>query len=311
MDITVICPLYNAENYIEKLNKSILNQKIDKEDSIKIVYALTESKDDTLKYLLKNDLKYQLVKKEDFSHSLTREKMALKYANDILVFISQDVIPKNNNWLSNLIKPIKNNECEASFSRQICKYENIEKYTREFNYKDKSRVISKSDISRLGLYTFFYSDASSAIKVNIYKKLNAYDGKKLLINEDMYLAEKIIENGFRIKYCSDSEIYHSHNFKLKDLFKRYFDTGVFFKTNNQFSGYSGNGNGIAMVKYITKRAIQDKNLSVLLRILPDFGVRFIGSNLGKNYELLNNKLINKFTLNKEYWKEKNSIRRIK
>ena len=27
MDIEIICPLYNAENYIEELNKSILNQK--------------------------------------------------------------------------------------------------------------------------------------------------------------------------------------------------------------------------------------------------------------------------------------------
>lgn len=308
MNLTVICPLYNAENYISLLNKRILEQKIDKSDSLKVVYVLTESDDNTLSYLIDNNLKYELIKKDEFSHSLTREKMALKYAEDILVFISQDIIPKNNNWLKNLIAPIKDNECEASFSRQICKYKNIEKYTREFNYKDESRVVSKGDVSRLGLYTFFYSDASSAIKVNVYKKLNAYDGKKLLINEDMYLAEKIIMNGFRIKYCSNSEIYHSHNFKLKDLFKRYFDTGVFFKTNNQFNGYSGNGNGISMVKYITKRAIEDKNLSVLFRILPDFGARFIGSNLGKNYEILNKKLINRFTLNKEYWKENNVLR---
>lgn len=307
MNITVICPLYNAENYIEKLNGKLLEQEIDKGDSLKVIYALTESDDNTLNYLIDNGLKYEVIKKADFSHSLTREKMALKYADDILVFISQDIIPKNNKWLKNLIRPIKNNECEASFSRQICNYNNIEKYTREFNYKNESRVVSKKEIDKLGLYTFFYSDASSAISTNIYKNLNAYDGKKLLINEDMYLAEKVIMNGFKIKYCSDSEIYHSHNFKLKDLFKRYFDTGVFFKTNNQFNGYSGNGNGIAMVKYITRRAIQDKNLSVLFRILPDFGARFIGSNLGKNYERLNDKLINKFTLNKEYWKENNII----
>lgn len=303
MDITIICPLYNAEGYIENLNNKILNQKIDEEDSLEVIYVLTESKDDTLKYLKKNNLKYEIVKFDEFSHSFTREKMALKYGKDIIVFISQDIEPKNDIWLKMLTDSIKNEKCEASFSRQLCKYNNIEKYTREYNYKEKSRIVSKNDLDELGLYTFFYSDASSAIKGEVYRKLHAYDGKKLLISEDMYLAEKIIMNGYRIKYCSTSEVYHSHNFKLKDLFKRYFDTGVFFKTNSQFDGYSGNNNGIAMVKYIIKRSIQDRNIKVLLRILPDFGARFIGSNLGKRYKLLGKGLINKFTLNKSYWKE--------
>lgn len=303
MNITIICPLYNAEKYIDKLNNNILSQELDEKDNVKVIYALTESDDSTEDYLKNNNLFYEKIKKEDFSHSLTREKIALKYGEDIIVFISQDIIMKNNYWLKNLINPIKNNECEASFSKQICKYNNIEKYTREFNYRSESRVVSKDDIDELGLHTFFYSDASSAIRGDVYRKLNAYDGKKLLINEDMYLAHKIILNGFRIKYCADSQIYHSHNFKLKDLFKRYFDTGVFFATNSQLKDYGGNGNGIKMVKYIFNRSLEDKNLSVVARILPDFGARFLGSNLGKKYKILNRSIINKCTLNRAYWKE--------
>lgn len=303
MDITIICPLYNAQKYIDKLNKNIINQEVEKNDNLKVIYALTESIDNTEDYLKNNNLFYKKIKKEDFSHSLTREKIALEYGADIIVFISQDIIMKDNYWLKNLIMPIKKNECEASFSKQICKYNNIEKYTREFNYKNDSRVVSKADINKLGLYTFFYSDASSAIKGDVYRKLNAYDGKKLLINEDMYLAHKIISNGFKIKYCADSQIYHSHDFKLVDLFKRYFDTGVFFETNEQLKVYGGNGNGIKMAKYILNRSLEERNISVLARILPDFGVRFLGSNLGKKYKILNKSIINKCTLNKSYWKE--------
>ena len=48
--------------------------------------------------------------------------------------------------------------------------------------------------------TFFFSDAASAIKTDVYKKLNGYDGKDLLTNEDMYLAYKLINNGYRISY---------------------------------------------------------------------------------------------------------------
>lgn len=301
MQISIICPLYAAENYIDKLNKNLLSQNVDIEDSIEIIYILTKSQDSTEEYLINNKLNYKKIHKEDFSHSYTRESMANEFGKDIIVFISQDIYPKNEMWLKNLIAPIKSGETEASFSRQICKYNNIEKYTREFNYKKESRISSKEKIKELGLYTFFYSDASSAVKGEVYKKLKAYDGKKLLINEDMYFAEKLISNGYKIKYCADSEIYHSHDFKLVDLYKRYFDTGVFFATNQKFSNYSGNGNGIAMVKYILKRSIEDKNIKVIFRVVPDFAARFIGSTLGKKYSKLNDKMILKSTLNKAYW----------
>lgn len=303
MDISIICPLYNAEKYIKGLHKNLRDQLLDEDDRLDIIYALTESNDNTENFLKENKIKYKKIKKEDFSHSYTRESMAYEYGKDIIVFISQDIYPKNDMWLKNLISSIKSGEAEASFSRQICKYNNIEKYTREFNYQDESRISSKDKIKELGLYTFFYSDASSAVKGEVYKNLKAYDGKKLLINEDMYFAEKLISNGFRIKYCADSEIYHSHDFKLVDLYKRYFDTGVFFATNQKFSNYSGNGNGISMVKYILKRSIEDKNIKVLFRVLPDFAARFIGSTLGKKYSKLSEKIILKSTLNKAYWLE--------
>lgn len=45
MNIDIICPLYNAEQYIEELHKSILKQKNVRLNSIN--YVLTESKDNT------------------------------------------------------------------------------------------------------------------------------------------------------------------------------------------------------------------------------------------------------------------------
>ncbi|MGL5414444.1 MAG: glycosyltransferase [Clostridium sp.] len=302
MKVSVICPVYNGEEYIDELNKGLANQKLGDEFSLEIFYALTESNDKTEEKLKALNANYKKFKKEEFSHSYIRELMAYEFGKDIIVFISQDIEFMDEFWLYNLIKPIKDNECEASFSRQISKYDNIEKYTREYNYGKESRVVSKKDIEELGLYTFFYSDASSAVLGECYRELEGYDNKKLIINEDMYFANKLIENGYRIKYCSNSIIYHSHKFKLKALFKRYFDTGVFFRENTQFKKYSGNKTGIKMVKYISKRCLEERNIKCLISVVPDFGMRFLGSNLGKHCDRLNGKLIEKFTLNKSYWK---------
>lgn len=90
MNIDIICPLYNAENDIERLDKSLKQQENVKINKIR--YVLTECKDKTEEKLKKLNIEYEKIKKEDFSHSLTREKEAFESDSDIVVFVTQDVI---------------------------------------------------------------------------------------------------------------------------------------------------------------------------------------------------------------------------
>lgn len=280
MNVDIICPLYNAEKHILKLNKSILKQK--KVKILNIKYLLTESNDNSKKILKDNDLQYKIIKKENFSHSLVREKAAFDSKADIIVFITQDIIIEKDDWLYELVNPIIKGEAEACFSRQLCKDNSIEKYTREKNYPSKSRIVSKKDIDELGLNAFFFSDASSAIKRDVFVKLNGYDNKNLPISEDMYIAYKIIQNGYRIKYCAKSEVVHYHNFTLKQQYDRYKLTGKFFKQNNYLDKYGTNKSGGGLAKYILKRAIQDKNFNVLINFLPNMVARYVGMKVGKH-----------------------------
>ncbi len=279
MKIDIICPLYNAADYIVCLNESLKMQK--KVKINRIHYILTESTDDSEEILKQNHIEYTKIKRNEFSHSLTREKAAMNSDSDILCFITQDIVIEDDLWLYYLTKNIGKNNCAAAFSRQISKFNNIEKYTREKNYPEKSRVVSKKDIDTLGLNTFFFSDASSAIKTSIFKELNGYDGKKLPISEDMYIAYKIIMAGYSIRYEYESIVYHSHNFKLKELYNRYKLTGKFFKENSYLDQYGTTKAGGGLAKYILKRALQERNFKVLLRYPVDMAARLIGMKVGK------------------------------
>lgn len=279
MNIDIICPLYNAEEYIENLHKSIIKQQNVKINNIN--YILTECNDNTEKKLKDLNIEYEKIKKEDFSHSLTREKAVFKSEADIVVFITQDIKIIREDWLYNLTKDIINGQVDACYSRQLCDNNTIEKYTRESNYPKESRIVSKDDIEKLGLKTFFFSDAASAIKRETFVKLNGYDNKKIIISEDMYIAYKLITNGYKIKYCADSEVVHSHVFTLKQYYDRYKDTGKFFKENSYLNNYKVNQAGGSMAKYVLKRAIQDKNWNVLIKYIPNMAARFIGMKVGK------------------------------
>ncbi len=279
MKVEIICPLYNAATCVLKLHESLLAQK-DVEIG-KISYVLTESKDNTEVILKENSIPYALIKKEEFSHSLTRENVALQSENEILVFISQDIEIVDEHWLYSLVTPIINAEAVACYSRQISKYNNIEKYTREKNYPEVSSIVSKNDIEKLGLRTFFFSDASSAVKTSVFKELNGYDQKDLPISEDMYLAYKIIMAGYKIKYCADSIVYHSHKFTLKQLYCRYYLSGKFMAQNEYLDQYKTVKSGKELAKYVLGRALRQFNIPVLLRYVPDMAARWLGMKRGR------------------------------
>jgi len=279
INVDIICPLYNAEKYIDSLYKSLVMQK--KVTINKFRFVLTESKDTTEKYLKDNKINYRKIKKEEFSHSLTREQEALDSNADVVVFITQDVVIEDDLWLHNLVKDIDDKDIVATYSRQISKFNNIEKYTREANYPEKDFIKSKKDIEKLGLKTFFFSDAASAINTKIFKELKGYDNKNLPTNEDMYIAYKIIMNGYRIKYCPNSIVYHSHEFTLKEIYNRYKLTGIFFKENNYLDQYGTTGSGAGLAKYILKRIFQEKRFLLLFRYPFDMAARLFGMKAGK------------------------------
>ena len=104
MKISIICPLYNAENYIEDLYLSIKKQKGVCIAEIKFI--LTESSDNTEEKLKKLKCNYKKISKQEFSHSLVREKAAFEAEGEIIVFITQDIKIVDEYWLYYLTKDI-------------------------------------------------------------------------------------------------------------------------------------------------------------------------------------------------------------
>lgn len=299
MKIEVICLLYNAEKYIESMHESLLRQK---NVDLTIKYILTESKDKTEELCNELKVEYKKIKREEFSHSLTREKAIVESKADIVVLLTQDVKIQDDLFVYKLTKDIVLGNCEATYARQISNSNSIEKYIRESNYPNESIIKDKNVIKNLGLNTFFFSDAAAAIKRDVFIKLNGYDNKDLIISEDMYFAYKLIINGKRIKYVAEAVVEHSHEFNNFEFFKRYFDTGVFFSENAYLDEYSSNKSGFKLLCYVIKRIIADKKYALLLQLFNNFICRYVGFKFGKNYNRLNKNVINKLTLNKMYWK---------
>ena len=279
--ISVICPLYNGKPYIRDLHRSLLSQKDVSLNEVR--YVVTDTGDGIEKELEQLEKAvFRVIRPAEFSHSLTREQEAFRSESDILVFITQDIKILGDLWLKNLVTPIMEGECEASYSRQICTNRSIERYTRESNYPPDSIIKTKDSIASLGFHTFFFSDASSAVRKDVFVKLNGYDGKDFPSNEDEYLAYKLIMNGYRVRYCADSVVDHSHEYTLKQLYSRYYATGRFFRMNPYLNDYGTGQSGAKLAAYIFKRALEERNFKALLRFLPDMAARYLGMKAGRS-----------------------------
>lgn len=253
--ISIFIPTLNAGKNFENILKSIFNQKyknfeviiIDSgsnDSTINIINKFSrennisklELKKNTQKNItLDNSSKIRLlhIKKKEFGHGRTRN-LALKYARgQIIVFLSQDALARDNEWLTNLLNPLKNKGIGATFSRQI-PYKNAditEKCFYSYYFQDKDTV--KPNLSSKNkLDNYFFSNVSSAIKKDVLKKF-PFD-ESLIMSEDQGFAKKIIENKLKTYYCSKSVVIHSHNYNLMLTFKRYFDSA--FSLSQIFGG---------------------------------------------------------------------------
>lgn len=281
INVDIVCPLYNAASYLDSLLAGIYKQH--NINIVNFIFPVTESNDNTLDIVknIPNSIVLE-VKRNDFSHSLTRE-MAINYATcDVVIFLTQDVILENEMALFELSNCINENIIQA-FSKQTTKSKGIEKYIRKKNYPQNSYVVEKKDIEKMQIKAFYSSDACAAYNRKKFLELNGFDGKKLPVSEDMYFSRKALLNGYSIKYCAESIIVHSHNFTLKQLYKRYFDIGLFFGQNPEFCEYKSNSSGFSLALYVFKEAIKCFDLVVLFRLIPDMLTRLIAKKKGERY----------------------------
>ena len=226
------------------------------------------------------------IKKEEFNHGGTRKKAAQLSKGDIMVFMTQDAMPKDKGLIGNLIRPIlENKEVAASYARQLpardCSI--MERYTRAFNYPENSLLKTKKDIPRYGIKTYFCSNVCAAYKKSIYESLGGFVDRTIF-NEDMILAGKMIQKGYGIFYAAKAEVVHSHNYTGLQQFHRNFDLGVSQAEHPEiFQGLPSEGEGIRLVLNTAKFLIKKGKFWMLPSLIVQSGCKFIGYRAGWSF----------------------------
>lgn len=244
------------------------------------------------------------ISRKEFDHGYTRRRAAEEAESPCFVMMTDDAIPQNDRLIESLLTPIWEKKAAMSYARQLPNEECgvIERYTRSFNYPDRSVIKGVADLEKMGIKTFFASNACAAYDKEVYEKLGGFV-KRTIFNEDMIYARKVIDAGYKIAYVAEAEVIHSHNYTGVQQFQRNFDLGVSHaQFPETFDGLKTEGEGIRLVKQTCKHLISVGKPWLIVKLFWQSFCKYAGYFLGKRYRKLPQKLIKSCSMNKHFWK---------
>lgn len=267
-----------------------------------VVVVDSGSTDNTLEIAQNYATKVHQIKTEDFGHGKTRNFAASLATGDYLVFLTQDAVPATDGWLSNLIRNFKDSNVAGVYGRQIPRKGTKPMESFFLNSRYSSDKVVKSSIQgKVDMDTIFFSNANSAIRKKIWEEYPF--NSDLIMSEDWEWAKKVLLAGYKIVYDPEAAVYHSHNYSLKTVFQRYFDSGVSF---SYFAGREcslGNftSEGLAYTKSEMKFLMTHGYMKWLpYAVLYDLA-KFFGVSLGRKEKYLLLSVKRRLSLHSYYW----------
>jgi len=301
MKASVIIPTNNAGSHIEKLLDLVAHQTL---QEIDVLIIDSSSSDDTVEKARKFGIRIEVIPVSSFDHGATRQRaVELCATSERLVFFTQDALPYDIYSLERLVACLDDDSVGAAYGRQLPAplATPFAAHARLFNYPPDSIVKSLTDSARLGIKTAFISNSFAAYRRSALISIGGFPDN-VILSEDMYVTAKMLMNGYKIAYCADACVYHSHNYSPWQEFKRYFDQGVFHAQEawirSEFGHAEGEGKKFVQseLRYLIKEAPW-LIPSALYRSM----LKYIGYRLGQNECALPIQVKRCISMNKGYW----------
>ena len=233
--VSIIVRTKNEDFWIGKCLNEIFNQKY---KNFEVILVDNNSKDKTISIVKKNFPKVKIInyKSKIFLPGKALNLGIKKSKGSLVAMISGHCIPKNENWLNNLVQNFKNSDVIACYGRQ-----------------EPSDISEPNDVRDL-MYLFgldkkiqikdpFFHNANSMIRKSTWKK-NQFD-ETIKHIEDRLWASLVLKNGKKIIYEPNSSVIHFH--------------GV---------GHHGNLKRVSTISKILKKSKSKNKRKLIVCIIP-------------------------------------------
>lgn len=293
--VSVIIPTRNAGSELTELLERLRTQTLPPHE---IIVIDTESSDGTPERAVRGGARLFSITRAEFDHGGARNRAAKEASGCILMFMTQDAIPDNDRLIEELVRSLSDSGTGYAYARQLARREAdvLERMSREFNYPAKSRLKSRKDLPQLGLKTFFCSNVCSAMRKETFRAMGGF-AEPTFFNEDLFLAGKMVLEGYQIAYNAEARVIHSHAYTPMQQFKRFYDNGTSMAEQDWILPYAGVGKeGSGLVKAQLRALMQAGQWKKVPGLVAENAAKLIGFKLGIHHRRLPKRLQRVFSM---------------
>ena len=159
-----------------------------------------------------------------FGHGRARNRAAAAARGEVLLFLTQDVEPIGDEWLTAMLAALADRRVAGVFGRQVPRGASPEEaFLARVNYAGRPRCITAADVARsFGPGATLFSSAFGAVRRVVWETLPFPD---IVMSEDQAWALAALRAGYEIRYEPRAAVHHGHRFGFARVFRRNFDSG--------------------------------------------------------------------------------------
>lgn len=190
-----------------------------------VVLVDSESEDATVEIARRFPVRIEQIPLASFHHARTRNFAASLAVGDYLVYLAADALPASGAWLESLIEPFDDPQVAAVYGRHLARAGATAERSATLAtiYGEQPVVKDRSKKRELGHRCYHFSTVNAALRRAVWEQVKF---PAVQVFEDVAIAKRLIETGWKIAYEPRAAVFHSHNHTPDKLLKRYFDIGV-------------------------------------------------------------------------------------
>ncbi|MDO5145347.1 MAG: glycosyltransferase family 2 protein [bacterium] len=280
MKTSVILPTLNAAGEIAELLAALKGQTNPPEE---ILVVDSGSTDGTAQLAREHGARVMAISRERFDHGGTRD-MALRHTSgEFVLFLTQDALPADASYIDRLLKPFADERVAAASGRQLPRSD-ARPYVRavqQYRYPSQSRTWGPEERKALGIRAYHLSDVCAAYRRSAYEAVGGFT-HPLPTNEDMLIAAAFLDAGYRLAYCADAAVVHSHDLTFRQEYRRNVLIGRFLQEYGERLGNQAEtGEGLRMARQVLTQLVRSGHSPECVFFAIDCAARALGSRVGR------------------------------
>jgi GT2 family glycosyltransferase len=232
--VSVLMPLMDAAEALRETLPLLLAQNATAD--LEIVGVDSASRDDTVAVLEEFDATAIAIDPAEFDHGLTRNLLAEHARGDVLVFLNGRSRPCDEGWLKPLLDAFDVDPSVAGVTSRVLPYPDADPLTSRDGRLDPSGFAERSvkRIEDWGSYATMpveqrrlllnFHSVSAAVRADVMRQFPFKSVRA--IGEDLLWAREVLEAGMALVHEPRSQVYHSHEYSLREWFMRNVDDGI-------------------------------------------------------------------------------------